>query len=327
MTGRRDHIGLFAFGGTIAMTACATGGVAPALSATDLLKAAGVSDPDLTLSAETFAGLGSANLTLAHMKQLLAAIAASGANAFVVTQGTDTLEETSFLFSLLYGGSRPVVFTAAMRHAENDRPDGPGNLRDAIAVARTVGAPSVVVVMNGAVHDPLFVRKNHTSQVDAFESQFGSLGTVEHAQALECRPVSLPTYALPDQDSLPVIAHATAFIEAPVPHLTGAEAGLVIDALGGGHVCERWADHLGEIAGRGLPVLLASRCGAGPVLTDTYGYKGAEIDLIARGLEPTGYMDARRARIALAVILVENQRNWRHHFRELVALSSTPVLN
>jgi L-asparaginase len=35
----------------------------------------------------------------------------------------------------------------------------------------------------------------------------------------------------------------------------------------------------------------------------SYGFAGGEIDLIARGIIPAGPLDARRARIALAILL------------------------
>ncbi len=52
-----------------------------------------------------------------------------------------------------------------------------------------------------------------------------------------------------------------------------------------------------------MPVVFASRTGAGETLSKSYGYAGGEMDLIARGLIPAGYLDARRARIALAILL------------------------
>jgi L-asparaginase len=50
-------------------------------------------------------------------------------------------------------------------------------------------------------------------------------------------------------------------------------------------------------------VVLASRAMTGHVFTHTYGYPGAEIDLIKRGLIPAGYLSGLKARILLGLVL------------------------
>ena len=75
---------------------------------------------------------------------------------------------------------------------------------------------------------------------------------------------------------------------------------LVIASFGGGHVSEIWADALRPVAAK-MPVVLASRVGGGRIFTSTYGYKGAEIDLINAGLIPAGRLDVRKARIVLSL--------------------------
>ncbi|MCD6022720.1 MAG: L-asparaginase/archaeal Glu-tRNAGln amidotransferase subunit, partial [Actinomycetia bacterium] len=62
------------------------------------------------------------------------------------------------------------------------------------------------------------------------------------------------------------------------------------------------AETLGSLASV-MPVVLASRTGAGEILQRTYGFIGSEIDLLERGLIPAGYLDGLKARILLSLLL------------------------
>jgi L-asparaginase len=59
---------------------------------------------------------------------------------------------------------------------------------------------------------------------------------------------------------------------------------------------------VGDLAAK-IPVVLASRAMTGHVFTQTYGYPGAEIDLIKRGVVPSGYLSGLKARLLLGLVL------------------------
>ena len=94
----------------------------------------------------------------------------------VVTQGTDTLEETSFLLDLLLDLDIPVIVTAAMRNPALTSPDGPGNLLAAVRVAadpwvrKNAKALGVIAVMLDEVYAAADVLKVHPTRLNAFAS-------------------------------------------------------------------------------------------------------------------------------------------------------------
>ncbi|MEJ7420160.1 asparaginase domain-containing protein, partial [Staphylococcus warneri] len=56
-------------------------------------------------------------------------------DGFVITHGTDTLEETAFLIDLLIDIQEPIVITGAMRSSNEIGSDGLYNFISAIRVA------------------------------------------------------------------------------------------------------------------------------------------------------------------------------------------------
>jgi L-asparaginase len=82
--------------------------------------------------------------------------------------------------------------------------------------------------------------------------------------------------------------------------------GVVIEALGGGRVPPWWLPVIKRARGRGLPVVIASRCPSGRVW-DAYGYPGAYRTLVDMGCLFAEGLNGQKARIKLMVVLATAQ--------------------
>ena len=263
---KKPRVAVLALGGTIAMVKGDEGGVRPGLGADDLVAAVPGIEAIADLRTETVSRIGSSDLTVSTVLTVarrIEALAAEGAiDGAVVTQGTDTMEETSFLLDLVLKVDIPVVMTGAMRNPLSVSHDGPGNVLAAVRVvadpvararARELG---VLVVMLDTIHAAVNVAKATSSRIDAFTSpETGPVGVlVEDRVRLTSMPnrdfrtaldavtgggprmtgdipsVALHTIALSESGGL-LGALATA------PDTLGY-AGIVLGALGGGH-CRR----------------------------------------------------------------------------------------
>ncbi|MFC8438159.1 asparaginase [Streptomyces griseoincarnatus] len=311
----RPSVVVVGLGGTIAMMPSDRDGAArPTLSAEDLLAAVPqLDDTDVDIQALSFAGKPGASLTLDDIDRLanrLQTMAGEGAvDGFVVTQGTDTLEETAYLLSLLYTESAPLVVTGAMRAPRLAGADGPANLLAAVTVAASSHSRGlgVLVVFNDQVFDPARVRKAHSTSTSAFTApDTGALGIVaEGVLRLLAVPAHKPRPLAGTLDRQARVALYPATLGddgALLEALLNQVDGMVVAGFGVGHVPETWVPVLAKAAHR-IPVVLASRTGSGTTLTRAYGFDGSEKDLLSRGLIGAGHLDPYKARHLLTVLL------------------------
>jgi len=304
------EISVIALGGTIAMTSEGGGGVVPNLTAEDLLAAVpGLSDV-ADVRSTTFRQVPGAHLGLDDAVALAAEIERmlGDSDGVVITQGTDTIEEMAFALDLLVRSPKPVVVTGAMRNPQAAGADGPANL---LAAVQTAAAPAAaglgcVVVLNDEIHAARLVVKRHTVSPAAFASPLaGPLGYVAEGRPrvlLRPAPVDL---GLGDAVGPRPVGLVTVVLGEGGDALRAAAVrseGVVLETMGGGHVPLDAADAVGELAAS-MPVVYASRTQVGEVLRATYGFPGSERDLLARGAIGAGWLNARKARVLLSLLL------------------------
>jgi L-asparaginase len=310
-------------GGTIAGRAAAAGDnigyTAGQVGVTELL--GGIEAPDgIALAVEQVAQIDSKDMSFAIWRTLAERcahwLAEPDLAGIVITHGTDTLEETAFFLQSVLAPSRPVVLTCAMRPATALSPDGPQNVRDAIAVASANGAQGVVAVCAGTVHSAFDVQKIHTYRLDAFASgDAGPVAYVEEGAVRSLRgwPASPHQHARELFERMTraagwprveiVMSHAQArgsLIDALVRERQSGAAepieGLVLAATGNGTLHFALEEAALRAQAAGIAVVRATRCMQGRILSAPNA-----------PLRDAGAFTPVKARIALALELMADQ--------------------
>lgn len=178
-----------------------------------------------------------------------------------------------------------------------------------------------MVVLNDEIHAARFVRKAHTSNPATFRSYpAGPLGWIsEGAVRIVLQPNGRHKLVLPEDapDSPVALYHVALGDDGRLLPEIGRKGyvGLVVEAMGGGHVPSVMAGVLEDLASK-MPVVLASRTGGGEVLHSTYSFVGSEMDLLERGLICAGALDGRKARLLLTLLLMSGatKEEIKNHF-------------
>lgn len=308
------RIAVFALGGTIASRAEPGRGATVRIPGHELVS----SVPEIAAVArvETHATtmVPSGDLSMLDLLAVRSSIAAaveSGIDGIVILQGTDTLEESAYALELLTDHDVPVVVTGAMRTFGAPGSDGAANLLAAVRVAANpdTRGMGVLVVFNDEIHAARLARKGHTSSPATFVSPgLGPVGYVsEDRVRILLRPVGRFTIRLPETPPTIRVAQALTYLGDDGELIDAVPAlgydGLVLAGLGGGHVPARVAPIVKQVA-EAIPVVLASRTGAGEGLRRTYAFRGSETDLLGAGIVSAVNLGTAHAGVLLGLLLM-----------------------
>lgn len=308
-------VAIVSLGGTITMTEAQDSvGLKPSLSAEELVKSVPALSQVSNIVTRTLSTLPGASLdpiTLLDVLSWSTDAINAGATGVVMIQGTDTIEETSYLLDLFWNHDEPLVVTGAMRAPQQLGADGPANLHAAVLTAldpRSRGR-GVLVVLNDTVHAASRVKKTDAIALNAFQSEpFGPLarlyeGRIAFENTVHTRsplPIPAPKGAQPNV----FIWHTFLGDDGSILSSLDESSydGLVIAAFGAGHVSSGLAETVSEIV-KQKPVIFTSRAEKSMVLNSTYAFVGSERDLISRGAYPGGSLSAIKARLLLWALL------------------------
>lgn len=234
----------------------------------------------------------SPHMTIQHVKQLkdiiLEAVTNKYYDGFVITHGTDTLEETAFLLDLILGIEQPVVITGAMRSSNEIGSDGLYNYISAIRVASDEKArhKGVMVVFNDEIHTARNVTKTHTSNTNTFQSpNHGPLGVLTKDR-VQFHHMPYRQQALENVNEKLNVPLVKAYMGMPSDIFSfysreGID-GMVIEALGQGNIPPSALEGIQQLVSLNIPIVLVSRSFNG-IVSPTYAYDGGGYQLAQQG--------------------------------------------
>ncbi|RQX57589.1 asparaginase [Staphylococcus aureus] len=257
----------------------------------------------------------SPHMTIQHVKQLkdiiLEAVSNKYYDGFVITHGTDTLEETAFLLDLILGIEQPVVITGAMRSSNEIGSDGLYNYISAIRVASDEKArhKGVMVVFNDEIHTARNVTKTHTSYTNTFQSpNHGPLGVLTKDR-VQFHHMPYRQQALENVNDKLNVPLVKAYMGMPgdIFSFYSREGidGMVIEALGQGNIPPSALDGIQQLVSLNIPIVLVSRSFNG-IVSPTYAYDGGGYQLAQQGFIFSNGLNGPKARLKLLVALSNN---------------------
>lgn len=279
----KPRIVILATGGTIAGVGDVgkTAGYEPgSLTAEDLIAAVPVLEDVAEIEAIQICNVNSDDITAEVWLQLASTINDLATNpdvaGFVITHGTDTMEETAYFLNLTVNTDKPVVITGSMRPSTSISADGPMNLYQAVCVAASEEAANhgVLVVFSDSIYSARSVTKTSTYHVTAIAAgEMGAIGvvrdgTVYFYETPAKRHTIQTEFDVSGLDALPKVSILYFAVDADPALLSYAAEhsdGLVIAGAGAGEFSE---GYISVIESLEIPVVISSRIDDGIIIPE-----------------------------------------------------------
>lgn len=232
---------------------------------------------------------------------------------FVVTHGTNTLEETAYFLNLTVKSDKPVVLVGSMRPSTAMSADGPLNLLNAVRTAISADArgKGTLIVLNDEINAARDTTKTNTLRVETFRApELGLLGYIDEDKVSFYRSTTRRHTINSEFDvtalaQLPNVSILYSYVEPDAALIKaavgGGAKGIVFAGSGNGALSTVEKTALQEalaMAAASRPALVrASRAGNGRV-TATAEYDGL-------GIIPADTLNPQKARILLMLALTK----------------------
>jgi glutamyl-tRNA(Gln) amidotransferase subunit D len=319
-TGLRK-VAIVSTGGTIASRVdYRTGGVRPALSASDLYSVV----PELAnvaqIQTKILLSIFSEDITQHHWTEIAKKVAeeiSEGASGVVIAHGTDTMGFTAAALSFaLQNLPVPVIIVGAQRSADRPSSDAATNLLGAVLAAADAPFAEVAIAMHEttsdtsiALHKGVRVRKCHTSRRDAFKSV-----NAEPIARVQDQKVTMVAEKYRKRDPSRKLDLKADFEEkvALIKFYPGIDPavidmyiekgyrGLILEGSGLGHISKRCHSAVRRATDRNVVVGMTSQCIWGRVNMNVYN---AGRDLQTLGIIPLEDMLSETALVKLMWVL------------------------
>ena len=197
-------------------------------------------------------------------------------DGFVITHGTDTLEETAYFLNLTVKTNKPVVLTGSMRPNTAISADGPFNLYQAVMLAQSQEAmgKGVLVVFSDTIYSARDITKNDTFRTSAFfQRDAGCLGYIRDDEIFIYNlPIKKHTveseFAIENLSNLPRVDILNFHLGAQsdiLDYCAQKSDGIIIACAGCACCSNDWNKKIESILKSGKPVIRSSRIVGGLV--------------------------------------------------------------